>query len=377
MKKASLSFLLSCLTFFFAFSQNAKPVSEYYLFVGTYTAKTSEGIYVYKFNTKTGNLTYVSTAKGIKNPTFLTITQNQKFIYSVEEMDEGGAVNAFRFDKNSGILTLLNTQSSGGAGPCYISVDQTGKWVVAGNYKGGSLSILPTKADGSLDSATQTIQHTGKSINPERQDMPHVHSVNIAPNNKDIFVPDLGTDKIFVYTLNDRTGLLSPGNPPFVSALPGSGPRHFTIHPNQKFAYVIQELNATITAFNYKNGTLEAFQTVETLPKDFTGKKWCADIHISPDGKFLYGSNRGHESLVIFKIDQKTGSLTYVGHQNVLGKTPRNFIIDPTGEFILVANQDSDNIVVFKRDKETGLLVATGKEVKVSMPVCLKMMPVK
>lgn len=372
MKKINLTFALWCLMCVFAFSQS----TEFYLFAGTYTAETSEGIYVYKFNAATGDVAYVSTAKGIQNPSFLDITQDHKFLYSVGEMDEGGAVNAFRFDKNSGTLTFLNAQSSGGPAPCYVSVDKTGKWVLAGNYNGGSLSKLPTRKDGSLDSVSQIFKHEGKSINPERQNSPHVHSVNIAPNNKDIFVPDLGTDKIFVYQLNDSTGQLSQGTPPFINSVPGSGPRHFTFHPNQKFAYVIQELNATITAFLYKSGTLEAFQTVGTLPEDYTGRKWCADIHISPDGKFLYGSNRAHESLTIFEIDQQTGKLTFIGRQPVLGKTPRNFIIDPTGEFLLVANQDSDNIVVFKRDRKTGLLKATGKEVKVSMPVCLKMIPV-
>lgn len=347
--------------------------TDFYLFVGTYTTKTSEGIYTYRFNTQTGEATPITVAKGIKNPSFQAISPDHRFLYSVTEMN-GGAVSAFSIDKNSGNLTLLNTQSAGGNGPCHVDVDKTGKWVLVGNYGGGSLSILPVQTDGSLGIATQTIQHEGNSINTKRQEKPHVHSINIAPNNRDIFVPDLGTDKIMTYTLDKKSGQLSAGNPPFWSATPGAGPRHFTFHPNGKWAYVIQELDATITGFDYKKGKLEAFQTVKTLPDDYIGLKWCADIHISPDGKFLYGSNRAHESLVIFSINPKTGQLTFVGHQDVLGKTPRNFMIDPTGKWVLVANQDSDNVVIFSRDLKTGKLTPTGQEIKISMPVCLNLL---
>ena len=349
----------------------AQSSADLYLFIGTYTTKTSEGIYVYRFNTQTGDFVPVSIAKGIKNPSFVALSPDHRYLYSVAEMS-GGAVSAFSFDKQSGNLTLLNTQPSGGNGPCHVAVDKTGKWVIVGNYGGGSLSILPVQADGSLGQATQTFQHEGKSVNTERQEKPHVHSINIAPNNKDIFVPDLGTDKIMTYSLDAKSGKLSAGNPPFTATTPGAGPRHFTFHPNGKFAYVIQELDATITGFNYQKGNLKPFQTVKTLPDDYKGRNWCADIHISPDGKFLYGSNRSHESLVIFGIDPKTGQLTLVGHQSVNGKTPRNFMIDPTGKWVLVANQDSDNVVIFSRDVKTGKLTPTGKEIKVSMPVCLK-----
>jgi 6-phosphogluconolactonase len=366
--KKILSFLTLMINMV-AFSQ------ENYLFIGTYTSKGSEGVYVYKFDSKTGDFKAISVAKGIKNPSFLAIAPNQKNIYSVGEMDKQGAVNAFSFDKETGELKLLNTESAGGAGPCHIAVDKTGKWAIVGNYVGGSLSILPIQTDGTLGKATQTIQHEGKSVNAERQEKPHVHSINIAQNNSDIFVPDLGIDKLMAYQLDTKEGKLTAKTPTKTTA--GAGPRHFTYHPNNKFAYVINELDATITAYEFKNGTLKAIQTVNTLPNDYTGRKWCADVHTSPDGKFLYGSNRAHESLVIFEINQKTGQLTYVGHQDVKGKTPRNFMIDPSGNWALVANQDSDNITIFKRDKKTGKLVFTGREIKVSMPVCLKMMPVE
>ncbi len=352
-----------------AWGQNA----DKYLFIGTYTTKTSEGIYVYKFNTETGDFSPVSIAKGVKNPSFLAISTDKRFVYSVAEVN-GGAVNSYSFDRNTGTLTFINTQSAGGNGPCHVATDKKGKWVIVGNYGGGSLSILPVQADGSLGAAAQTIQHEGKSVNAARQEKAHVHSINVAPNNVDVFVPDLGMDKIMTYTLDTKAGRLRPGNPAFTVATPGAGPRHFTFHPNGKWAYVINELDATMTSFEYKKGRLTPLQTVTTLPEGYAGRKWCADIHVSPDGKFLYGSNRAQESLVIYSIAPKTGVLTYVGNQDVLGKTPRNFMIDPTGKWVLVANQDTDNVVIFSRDTKTGKLTPTGKEIKVSMPVCLKVL---
>ena len=368
MKNLLLSCFL-CLISYFSFAQSA----DYYLYVGTYTRKTSEGIYVYRFNTKTGDFTSVSIAKGVSNPCFLAISADKRFLYANGGMT-GDTARAFAIEKSSGKLTLLNSQATDGKGGAHIAVDKTGKWVIVGNYGSGSLGVLPTETDGSLGKVSQVIQHEGKSIDSERQTKPYVHSINIAPNNKDVFVPDLGTDKIVTYSLDAKTGQLTPGNPPFTTVTPGSGPRHFTFHPNGKFAYVVQEMGATITGFNYSTGKLAAFQTVNMLPEAYTGRKWAADIHISPDGKFLYGSNRAHESLVIFSIDQKTGQLTLVGHQPVNGKTPRNFAIDPTGNFVLVANQDSDNITIFKRDRQTGKLTFTGKQIMVSMPVCLLLM---
>ncbi|MDP5140916.1 MAG: lactonase family protein, partial [Spirosomaceae bacterium] len=221
-----------------------------------------------------------------------------------------------------------------------------------------------------ISQPTQVIQHAGSGPNKERQEKPHVHSVNISPNNNDVFVPDLGIDKVMAYRLNTETGELTAGNHQTVTA--GSGPRHFTFHPNGKFAYVIQELTNTVTAFKYTDGKLTEIEEVTTLPKGFDGKSNCADIHISPDGKFLYGSNRFSDTIVSYKIDEATGKLTMLGQTSVEGKTPRNFTISPTGKWVLVANQDSDNIVIFSRNTETGAIAPTGKEIKVSMPVCLK-----
>lgn len=362
-----LSFLL--ILSFKSYSQEG----DYYLLVGTYTNKGSDGMYVYKFNSETGDFSgLIDKTTALKNPTFLAVAPDQKFVYSVGET-QGGSVHAFGFDNKTGKLTKMNTQSAGGDGPCHVSVDKTGKWVLVGNYGGGSLSILPIEKDGSLGAPTQTIKHEGKSVNTSRQEKPHVHSVNIAPNNVDVFVPDLGIDKIVIYKLDAKTGNLTAGNPPATKTADGAGPRHFTIHPNGKWAYVIQELNYTVTTYDYAKGALKEKQTISTLPADYKGNNSCADIHISADGKFLYGSNRFYDHVVIYSIDQKTGKLTYIKNESVLGKTPRNFMIDPSGKWVLVANQDSDNIVLFKRDAVKGTLTPTGKEIKVSMPVCLKM----
>ena len=394
-KQALVAFFGSLL--FLPQISKSQSKDEQYLIVGTYTRPNtknpSEGIYVYKFNTNTGEFSAVSKATGIKNPSFLTVSPNQKFVYAVTETSDG-SVTAYSFDKKSGNLTKLNTQSSGGADPCHISIDKTGKWVLAGNYSGGNLSILPVEADGSLRKATQTINHEGNGPNKNRQEKPHVHSVNIAPNNRDIFVPDLGIDKIMTYSLDAKNGKLLEGKPAFTKVVDGSGPRHFTVHPNGKFAYVIQELSSTVTAFNYASGKLTPFQTITTLAQDFKdkNKSFCADIHISPDGKFLYGSNRyvdaGNkngifaptnttDTIVMYSIDQKTGKLTYLGNEPVLGKIPRNFMITPNGKFVLVANQETDNIVIFKRDAKTGKLSPTGKQIEVPVPVCLKMFSVE
>lgn len=393
-KQALVAFFGSLL--FLPQISKSQSKDEQYLIVGTYTRPNtknpSEGIYVYKFNTNTGEFSAVSKATGIKNPSFLTVSPNQKFVYAVTETSDG-SVTAYSFDKKSGNLTKLNTQSSGGADPCHISIDKTGKWVLAGNYSGGNLSILPVGADGSLGKATQTINHEGNGPNKNRQEKPHVHSVNIAPNNRDIFVPDLGIDKIMTYSLDAKNGKLSVGKPAFTKVADGSGPRHFTVHPNGKFAYVIQELSSTVTAFNYASGKLSPFQTITTLAQDFKDKdkSFCADIHISPDGKFLYGSNRyvdaGNkngifaptnttDTIVMYSIDQKTGKLTYIGNEPVLGKIPRNFMITPNGKFILVANQETDNITIFKRDAKTGKLSPTGKQIDVPVPVCLQMVEI-
>lgn len=347
---------------------------EYHLLIGTYTQKSSEGIYVYSFNTKTGDFSSESIAKGLKNPSYLAVSPDEKKVYSVGEMENGGAVYAFAFENKTGTLDKLSSESSGGAGPCYVAVDRTGKWVIVGNYGGGSLSVLPVLENGGVGAPQQTIQHEGKGPNEKRQEKAHVHSINIAPNNRDVFVPDLGMDEITYYQLDEKTGKLTEGKP--TKTTPGAGPRHFTFHPSGKFVYAINELNQTVTAYAYsKDGTLTPLQSLSTVPTDFKGQNICADLHVSPDGKFLYGSNRGHDSIAIYAIDAKTGTLKLVDITSSGGKHPRNFMIDPSGELVLVANRDTDNVVVFKRDAKSGKITPTGKEISVSMPVCLKMIP--
>lgn len=343
----------------------------YNLLVGTYTQPgKSEGIYVYRFNAETGALSAKSELKGIKNPSFLTVSKDEKYVYSVGETSEG-AVNAYTFDRVSGKLTLLNSASAGGNGPCYVAVDAANKFVFVGNYGGGSLSAVPVKPDGSLGTPIQTIVHEGKGIK-SNQDKPHVHATVLSKDNRYLYVPDLGTDKINVYKIDPaKSNPLSPASPPFVALEPGSGPRHFTFDPTGKHAFVIQEMTGVVTAFNVSDGKLTAKQSVSLPATGSSGRIDAADIHVSPDGKFLYGSLRGDiNEIVIYSLD-KTGSMTYAGRQSTLGKTPRNFSIDPSGNYLLVANQNSDDITVFKRDRKTGLLTATGNKISIGAPVCL------
>ncbi len=342
--------------------------TPYRFLVGTYTKKGSEGIYVYDFDPVTRQVSQVSVSPKFSDPSFLVIAKDNRHVYAVSETD-GGEVVALDFDPETGNFKKLSTVPSGGAHPCHITLDETGKWLFVGNYSGGNLSVIPVQQDGNIKEPVQTIQHTGRGPNAQRQEKSHVHSVNMAPGNKTLYVADLGTDKVTGYRFDAASGKLTDDGS--VSVSPGSGPRHMAFHPDGSFVYVIQELTGRITAFRNKKGGLEKIEEVSTLPEGFSGNNACADLHISPDGRFLYGSNRFHDSMVIFKIDQASGRLTLVGHQDVLGKTPRNFSLTPDGAFVFVANQDTGNIVIFKRDQKTGKLSATGKEVNVSMPVCV------
>ena len=372
MKTVLILLIILCL---FSLAQGQTSSDEMYdLLVGTYTEPgKSEGIYVYTFNSETGDFSYQAEATGSKNPSFLTVSKDRKQVYSVSEVGDGnGSVSAYSFDASTGKLDFINSAPSGGDGPCYISVDDNNKYVFVGNYGGGSLSAIPLNADGSLGSDSQSIQHEGSSVHAN-QDKPHVHAAVLSEDNRYLFVPDLGTDKINIYHVDlTQTNPLTPAEPAFVAVKAGSGPRHFTFHPNGPWAYVIQELTGLVTVFDYQDGTLTAKQSVAMPSPGFSGAIDAADIHISPDGRFLYGSLRGDiNELVIYGID-KHGELTYVGRQSTLGKTPRNFAIDPTGNFLLVGNSGSDQITIFKRDQKTGLLTPTGKNIPVGAPVCLQ-----
>jgi 6-phosphogluconolactonase len=353
-----------------------------WVYVGTYTGGPSKGIYRFNLDPATGTLTNRALAAETTNPSFLAIHPNHRFLYAVGEIDnfngqKTGAVSAFAIDPATGDLKLLNQQSSGGAGPCHLIVDKQGKHVLAANYGGGSACVLPIQADGRLGNATAVVQHKGSSVNKQRQERPHAHSINLDAANRFAFVADLGLDNVLIYRFDAARGTLTPNDPPWVNLAPGAGPRHFAFHPSGRFAYVINELASTVTALSYDadKGTLKELQTVTTLPKDFKGNSWTAEVVVHPSGKFLYGSNRGQDSIAIFAIDPETGKLTPVGHQTHQIKIPRNFNVDPTGRLLLVANQDGNNIVVFRIDQKTGELTPTETVVEVPKPVCVRMMP--
>lgn len=360
-------------------TMSAQQNSTYYLLVGTYTSEASDGIYVYKFNIATGEASYVSEVTGVENPAYLAVSPDERFVYSVNEFDEDGpSLSSFSFDKSDGTLTFLNKKTSNGGAPCYISIDKTGQAVFAGNYLGGSLVMLPVNADGTLQDPKLTIEREGSSVNEERQESPHVHCTYVSPDNSRLFIADLGTDEVVGYAYHEDEVRLESVPSSVYKSKPGAGPRHLTFHPNGEYAYLINELNGSVDAFTYRDKQLNHIQTISTLPANYKGAVSGADIHVSPDGRFLYASNREDlNNIVIYSINQKNGRLSFAGQKSTGGVHPRNFMIDPTGNYLLAANRHTDNIVVFSRNKETGMLTTTGTEIEVSQPVCLKMIPVE
>jgi len=357
-----------------------------FVYVGTYThdlvkgtPSKSEGIYVYRMEQSSGELELVSKATDASNPSFLAVDPKHRFLYAVNELSEfeglsGGAVSSFSIASDTGELTFLNRQPSQGAWPCHLSVDKMGKYVLVANFLGGSVSVFPIQSGGQLGEATDSVQFRDLDPDPQRRKRPHAHAIVLDPANQYAFVPDLGLDRIMIYRFDLNRGKLIPNDVPWIRIKSGAGPRHFTFHPDGKHAYLINQNDSTLTAFAYNEtrGTLTKLQTVPTLPEDFTGKNTAADVHIAPSGQFVYGSNRGHNSIVIYKIIEETGKLTYVGHQSTLGKTPRNFALDPSDTFLFVANQETDEIVTFRVNRYTGMLASTGQRVKVPKPACLK-----
>ena len=350
---------------------------KFTFYVGTYTSGKSEGIYGYHMDAGTGALTRFTSIMSV-NPSFLTIDRSKRFLYAVNEMGEflekpGGAVSAFAIDPVTGNLRLLNQQATHGADPCHLSVDSRKRTLLVANYTGGNVSVFPLRSDGTLGMVAEVKQHEGSGPK-EQQKGPHAHCVIFDRSERYALASDLGIDKVMIYRVDRATGKLSPAKQPFAELKPGAGPRHLSFHPSGKFLYVISELDSTMSVFKYdeREGTLAMIDTVSTLPSDFTGTSYCADVHVSPSGKFLYGSNRGHNSIVVFVIDQQTGKLTLVEHVSTEGNWPRNFTIDPTGGFLLVANQRSDNVVVFAMDANTGRLKFTGVNEQIPSPVCLR-----
>jgi len=348
------------------------------LYVGTYTATgKSDGIYLYGMDPATGALNRINSFKSV-NPSFLITDRKRMRLYAVNEVGEyagkpGGGVSAFEIDRSTLNLRLLNEQATNGADPCYLTMDRRAKTLLVANYTGGSLTALPLRSDGTLGLATEVKQHEGSSIK-EQQKGPHAHCIILDTAERYALAADLGIDKVMIYRFDPMTAKLTPGKQPSAELQQGAGPRHLTLHPNGKYLYVINELDSTMTAFQYNgtNGTLTDIETVSTLPSDFSGVSYCADVHVSPSGKFLYGSNRGHNSIVVFEIDQRSGKLKALEHVSTEGNWPRNFVIDPSGQFLLVANQRSDNVVTFAIDPRTGHLKPTGNVAEIPVPVCLK-----
>lgn len=363
----------------------AENSKEMLVYIGTYTSgkSKSEGIYVYKLNLDSGALEPYKTIKNVVEPSYLAIDRDRKHLYAVNETVEyegkkSGAVSAFAINQKSGDLTFLNKQPSLGGAPCFVTVSQNQKYVLVANYVGGNAAVFPIEADGKLGAAIDVKQNAGSGPNKDRQESAHAHSINLDEKNRFAYLCDLGADKIFIYEFDQAGGKLKTNAAqPFFQAKPGAGPRHFAFHENGKFAFVINELASTVTAldFDHKRGFLKEIQTVSTLPADFKGENTCADIHTSPNGKFLYGSNRGHDSIASYKIDAGNGRLEFVEHTSTRGKTPRNFAIAPNGKFLLAANQNSDSIAVFRLDEKTGKLTPVGEPVAAPTPVCLKIIP--
>ncbi len=355
--------------------------ADHFVYFGTYTGAKSKGIYCWRM-TDDGKLTRVGLAAETANPSYLAVHPSQKILYAIGEISDFkgqkvGAVSAYAIDTATGKLTLLNQQSSGGPGPCHLDVDRAGKVVLVANYGGGSVEALPIKGDGSLGEPGTFVQHKGAGDYEKRA--PRGHAINVDPTQRFAVACDLGLDQVLVYKLDAANAKLTPNDPPFATLAPGSGPRHLAFRPDGKFAYVINETLLTMTAFAWDGarGELKEIQTLSTLPGAREKGFNTAEVYVHPSGKFVYGSNRGHDSIVVYASDEKTGKLTLVEHVNTQGKTPRHFAIHPSGNFLLAENQSTDNVVVFRIDPQTGKLTATGEKIEVGSPVCAVFVPIK
>ncbi len=348
------------------------------VYIGTYTKNPNQGIYACNFDPATGSLTSLRLAGQIASPSFLAFHPKGRFLYAVSEVNDyggenSGAVAGFSINQESGELKLLNKASSRGASPCHLVVDSSGRNIIVANYVGGSVAVLPARPDGRLGDASALSQHIGSSVNPRRQQKPHAHCVTLSPDNRFALVADLGLDRVLVYRFDWLRGTLTPNDPPLTRVNAGAGPRHCAFHPDGRHLYVINELQSSVTVFAYDpaGGALKELQTISALPEGFQGASTAAEVQVHPSGKFLYGSNRGHDSIAVFSIDPQDGKLALPSHSSTQGKTPRHFGIDPSGTWLLAANQDSNSVVVFRIDATSGGLTPTGHALEVGSPVCV------
>jgi 6-phosphogluconolactonase len=348
------------------------------VYVGTYTSGESKGIYNLELDLRTGELSEPELAAEVINPSFLAIHPSQSYLYSVNEISDyqgqkTGSVTAFRIELESGKLHMLDTISSGGTGPCYITTDRKGEFALVANYGGGSVSSIDIQPDGSLGRTISVIQHEGSSVDESRQKRPHAHSIQLDQTQKFALSADLGTDDLFVYRFNSEKGILTPHTIPSISLPPGSGPRHFSFHPVEPYIFILNELNSTVTVVQHSEfNSFKQLQEISTLPGRSEIKNYPAEILVHSSGKFLYASNRGHDSIACYKIHRDSGRIETIGFTPTGGKTPRNFAIDPTGRFLIAANQNSSNIVIFHIDQKTGTLTNSGNSAAIPSPVCIR-----
>ncbi len=385
MKSASVCWLVALTGLALVLPAAPAPLSaeDFHVYIGTYTGPQSRGIYVSRWDSDSGQLSPPVLAAEIKNPSFLAVHPNGNYLYAVGEtadhQDNGrpsGSLHAFRIERSTGSLTALNSVLAGGAASCHLTVDATGKYLLAANYTGGNVSVTAINDDGSLGARTAFVQHSGSGAILPRQAAPHAHSINLDPQNQHAYVADLGLDKVLIYRFAADTGGLVANDPASVELAPGAGPRHFSFHPNGKVAYVINEIDLTVAVLSHdsQSGALQVRQTLSTLPADVTDRQGfsTAEVLVHPSGQFVYGSNRGHDSIVVYAVDKTDGQLTYVENKATGGRTPRNFAIDPSGKYLLAENQNSNSVVVFQIDQASGRLTKTDRQIEVGSPVCIR-----
>jgi 6-phosphogluconolactonase len=354
---------------------------SYFVYVGTYTGPNSKGIYAFRFDPSNAQMTPMGVAAEVENPSFVVTDPSHRYLYAVTEIGNSGGVHglisSYSIDPSTGALKFLNKVDSAGGGACHLVVDKTGKMLFVANYGTGSVASFAIHADGSIGEKTGFDQHSGSSVNPKRQRGPHAHEVVLSPDNRFLFVPDLGTDQIKIYRVDAANATFTPNDPPFASVKPGLGPRHFTFGRGARFAYVVCEMGSSVAVFAYDSGkgSLTPVQTVSTLPADFTGEDNSAEVQVDRSGRFLYASNRGHDSITVFAIDPAKGTLTTVQVVPTKGNIPRNFVIDPTGKYLIVANQKSDQMIVLAINQKNGQLTPTGQVVDVTAPVSILFVP--